>query len=97
MKKVYPRTRRSQRKYDLMWHYGMTIDEYDILFNKQKGKCALCQKPFKKVPYVDHDHKTGEVRGLLCYKCNTGLGFLGDNKKGLLKALEYLKGNHNVS
>jgi hypothetical protein len=71
---------------------------YKELFEKQNGLCAICGKEethtFKgkiKQLSIDHDHKTGEVRGLLCNKCNTGLGGFMDNVEFLLKAIQYLK------
>lgn len=55
-------------------NYGMTIEQYDVMFEFQGGVCALCKKPPKtRRLNVDHDHKTGRVRGLLCTMCNKGL------------------------
>ena len=62
----------------LKYEYGITLDDYNKMFNEQEGKCAICQRhqnELKKILYVDHDHKTGEVRGLLCKNCNVALGF----------------------
>lgn len=56
--------------------YGLTEDAYVKLWNSQGGKCAICSHSYRLV--VDHDHATGRVRGLLCAKCNTALGALGD-------------------
>lgn len=75
--------------------YGITLEEYNVLFLKQEGKCAICgvyQKDLSKRLYVDHDHKTGIIRGLLCYKCNTGLGQFNDNIKLIENTLNYLRG-----
>ncbi len=77
--------------------YGITQEEWDALFARQDGKCALCGssghngKRTAKL-YVDHCHDTGHIRGLLCHKCNGGLGALGDNEEGLLRALNYIRG-----
>lgn len=83
-----------QRRYTLSVH-GVTPQQFDKLLKKQKGLCALCkQEPTgkrTKVLQVDHDHKTGKIRGLLCNECNTALGRLGDDVKGLNRALKYLK------
>jgi len=50
---------------------GMTVEKYDAMLKSQKGKCALCGNPPKKIRLsVDHNHKTGNIRGLLCYRCN---------------------------
>jgi len=81
--------------------YGITIEEYDNLLTKQKGKCAVCQcKPKHKCKQqsylcIDHCHKTGKVRGLLCQVCNKALGMLKDDPQLLKTALNYLL-NENV-
>lgn len=75
--------------------FGLTPQEYNTLLDLQGGGCAICGlKPGeqKRRLNVDHDHETGEVRGILCSRCNSGLGVFGDNEEGLLKALEYLRG-----
>ncbi len=59
----------------LIKKYGITIDRYNEVFDKQNGVCAICKKPTKKKLFVDHDHQTGKVRGLLCSGCNMGIGF----------------------
>ena len=74
--------------------YGITLEEYNVLLAKQNGHCALCSAiPNGRRLHVDHDHETHVVRGLLCRKCNSGLGSLGDNEAGLLRALAYIRGN----
>lgn len=70
--------------------YRMTPEAFDALYQKQKGKCAICEEFKGQSLKIDHDHNTGQVRGLLCNKCNSGLGGLGDNIEGLRKALAYL-------
>lgn len=69
--------------------YGITLEEFEDLFAAQEYKCAICKTEPKK-PCVDHDHRTGKVRGVLCSGCNSALGALGDNLSGLLRAVEYL-------
>lgn len=69
--------------------YNIDIKHYDELYKKQGGRCLICNID-SEVLDVDHDHKTGEVRGLLCRSCNLGLGHFKDNKESLKKALEYL-------
>jgi hypothetical protein len=72
--------------------YGLTKEEYLKLFANQNNKCAICEISFDKVrACVDHSHKNGVVRGLLCDKCNKGLGSFNDNIPLLKKAIEYLK------
>ncbi len=86
------RTSNAARKY--VKRYGITIDEYDTLLRSQNGVCAICSRePVDGQRLaVDHDHKTGKVRGLLCFKCNTGLGHLGDSLDTLKRAVDYLSG-----
>lgn len=75
----------------LMAKYGLTPNEYYEMLNTQHGKCAICEKPITERKFtVDHDHKTGKVRGLLCFHCNTALGYLGDEVIILKRAIEYL-------
>jgi hypothetical protein len=73
--------------------YGMTRAEWKALVSEQDGCCAICGLRAEYVPSlaVDHCHKTGKVRGLLCRKCNTALGQLGDDPDRLRKAIEYLE------
>ncbi len=68
--------------------YKITYLEYLNLVEKQKGICALCNEP--KQLFIDHEHNTGQVRGLLCRNCNLGLGFFKDNLILLDKAKKYL-------
>ena len=80
------------RNNNLKRRYNITLEEYNILFEKQNGKCAICnKKQINKQLAVDHDHNTGKVRGLLCQNCNTGIGKFKDNPKLLLKAKAYLE------
>src|SRR6266550_1376817 len=59
--------------------YGLSEDVYQALLLKQGGLCAICGGPPKRRTLaVDHDHKSGEVRGLLCDRCNVGLGWIED-------------------
>lgn len=61
------------------------------MLDKQSGLCAICKGVFIGSPCVDHDHATGKVRGLLCLKCNFGIGSLQDNPMICFSAGEYLK------
>lgn len=74
--------------------YGLSIETYNKLLEEQDFCCALCERhisTFKKPLFVDHDHVSNRVRGLLCLGCNAGLGMLGDNIEGLQKAIKYLE------
>ena len=69
--------------------YGITIEFYDKMFNEQRGKCAICSNTGKLV--VDHNHKTNEIRALLCINCNWLLGQCKESFEILEKAMRYLK------
>lgn len=82
----------------LRYKYGITLDECEQMLVAQNHACGICRRPlpdkrFPKREYiVDHDHKTGAVRGILCHKCNTSLGGFGDDPETLKAALSYLQG-----
>lgn len=75
--------------------YGITLGEYNQLLKDQNGGCAICGTADvgkgRKYFCIDHNHKTGKVRGLLCPKCNQGIGLLQDSPRILITAAEYLK------
>lgn len=70
--------------------FRLTPELVEIIHRYQKGKCAICGHPLKK-RNIDHDHKTGEVRGILCWRCNKALGYFSDLIERLVAALEYLR------
>lgn len=76
------------------YNYGMTDEQYAALLDKQGGGCAICRTTEwngrHPVPHVDHDHRTGEVRGILCHACNLGLGKFRDDPGLLAAAIAYL-------
>jgi hypothetical protein len=82
------------RNYSYLSNYGITLEKYNELFEKQNGVCAICGTSTNKPLYIDHNHKTGEVRGLLCVKCNSGIGFFMDNSHLLISAIRYLDKNY---
>lgn len=70
--------------------YGLTLEDIDSLLFSQRCQCSICSKPLvegKRV--IDHDHESGEVRGILCYPCNQALGLLKDNIQSLENAIRY--------
>jgi hypothetical protein len=79
------------RNYHLRLRYGITAEEVDRLIEKQNGVCPICQTEPNRW-HVDHDHATGEVRGMLCHHCNTALGNLRDDVKRLERAIAHLRG-----
>jgi hypothetical protein len=70
--------------------YGLTLLDVELMKLWQGNKCECCRKPFVKTPHIDHDHATGEVRALLCGKCNNALGLFDDSIPLLLRAVAYL-------
>ncbi len=74
-------------------NYNLTQVRLEELLVEQNNACKICLRSFDKIRrVVDHDHKTGLVRGLLCNSCNTGLGKFADDPTSLQRASEYLKG-----
>jgi hypothetical protein len=71
--------------------YKITEEEFNKILKLQNNKCAICKKDFLKTPRVDHDHKTGGIRGLLCEKCNFLLGLCNEDVFILKEAIKYLK------
>jgi hypothetical protein len=91
-----PEAKHIKRIWDLHHVYGITLEQYDEMFTKQNGVCAICGKPETGKNQhgvvrlsVDHNHSTGEVRGLLCTRCNKHLGII-ENVDFVQKAQEYL-------
>lgn len=80
----------------LMKRYGLTVEQYNQMFAEQGGVCAICGQQevheYRRRLSVDHNHETGEVRGLLCHACNTGLGKFGESAERLQRAVNYLLG-----
>jgi hypothetical protein len=86
------RTRNRDRvRTKMMRRYGLSQETYDAMLAKQGGVCAICGNgPGRRRLAIDHCHKTGIVRGLLCGKCNGGIGALGDTAEGCYRAGHYL-------
>lgn len=73
--------------------FGITLKQYDEMLDAQGSRCAICGKTPEdngRRLAVDHDHNTGEIRGLLCVSCNMGLGKFGDDPTLIAKAIAYL-------
>lgn len=92
--------REKNRKYTIKKHYGLSMAAYDEMESRQEGRCAICGERPGDQPHtylkarrlhIDHDHKTGAIRELLCNGCNRALGFLGDRAEVALRAAVYLE------
>ena len=82
------------RETHLLRKYGITFEQYNKLLSDQGNKCKICETPFGQFQgdtYVDHCHKSGVVRGLLCRKCNAGIGQFSDRADLLASAIAYLE------
>lgn len=89
-----PRTKIRKRRALLKHKYGISLEDYEAMLEKQGGVCAACgdvetRKDTQHLA-VDHDHSTGVVRGILCQKCNTALGLLNDDPQRISALLNYL-------
>lgn len=91
----------SMRK-DRIKFQGLKYEKlYNELYKKQGGRCAICKRTLDEINKnkthtrfcIDHDHATGEIRGLLCNHCNLGLGYFCDDRYNLAQAIEYLSSN----
>lgn len=87
----------ARRASNLKWvyrtQYGISVEEFESLLNEQNSKCAICKQECStgKNLAIDHDHTSGMVRGLLCSRCNRGLGLFSDNPEMLEVAAKYLR------
>lgn len=98
-RRVFNKKRKEQNR-ELYYkkRYGITLLEYNTLLTNQDYKCAICKMSETNLKHgrntyfaVDHCHTTGKVRGLLCYKCNSVLGFVNDSTECLANAIKYLE------
>lgn len=85
----------NSRRFHYQNKYGLSLEQYDDMRIQQDHRCYICNEheldTHRKVLCVDHDHDTGEVRKLLCSKCNQGLGLFNDSSGLLAKASKYLE------
>jgi hypothetical protein len=91
-RKHYSSHREVWRAYTRYRKYGLTSEQFDELLARQKSACAVCRQQFSDElkPCVDHDKYTGMVRGLLCDRCNVGIGCLKHDRQVLQGAMAYL-------
>ena len=81
-----------KRECALIRKYGITIKEFDKMIENQFHKCPICNRDFREKikPVVDHCHKTGKIRGILCYGCNVSIGQFQESKEIFINAMNYL-------
>lgn len=95
-KKYRDKTVEQRRVYMMAWRYGLTVEDWDKLFTSQGRCCAICRgaEPDRRRGWaVDHDHRTGRVRGILCSTCNLVLGMFKDSADRHDAASAYLRAN----
>ena len=95
MRAYYQANKSAFQDRQLKRKYGLTRSEFDALYAKQKGRCAICGCKPERPLHVDHDHRTKAVRGLLCGDCNTGIGLLRESLQTLKNALAYLQSHQS--
>jgi hypothetical protein len=88
--------KKSWREKDLYKKYNLSMDEFENMLKSQDYKCQICKRSLEKYSAVDHDHKTGKIRGLLCRKCNLGLGAAKDSTEVLENMIKYLEIHENM-
>jgi hypothetical protein len=93
------RYRRNTRRTQLRVNYGITPDDLNGMITSQGGVCAICQRSLDSstkwlIPHVDHDHKTGKVRALLCGRCNAAIGLFDDNTAVIRASADYIDQHH---
>lgn len=101
-RRATPEVKAYMREWWLKNNYGISAEIYEKMLKAQHGVCAICGEPERLIRQgkvmplaVDHDHTTGEVRGLLCAKCNRAIGILTD--EGVLVAADYIRGGAHGS
>jgi Autographiviridae endonuclease VII len=87
-----PDRKAADREGHLKRKFGITLADYDRLLDEQGGVCAICgeARPEERTLHVDHDHETGVIRGLLCFRCNNSLGDLREDVELFRRATDYL-------
>jgi hypothetical protein len=89
-----------KKQWGYLKKYGIDEEYFEALYQAFRGRCGICGYPLKREvrgkgtegrACIDHDHKTGNIRGILCHRCNSGLGLFRDSVELLQKAKEYLQ------
>lgn len=98
-KKINKEKKIINREKLLKTNYNMSLKQYNEIFVKQNGCCAICKKHQSELSItlaVDHNHETGKIRGLLCQNCNRALGHFQDNINTMQNAILYIKKYNNT-
>lgn len=94
-RRYYAENKEKFRDYSRQRRYGLTPEAFNELLDSQGGKCAVCGTNEYvgpgKCPHIDHDHKTGKIRGLVCVRCNVLLGMAQDQHERFIAAIRYLE------
>jgi hypothetical protein len=85
--RLYPERRKARK---IKYLYGLTMARFTGLLATQGAKCAICEMDISRRPYIDHEHSTGIVRGMLCALCNYALGGFRDNPHLMRRAADYV-------
>jgi hypothetical protein len=91
---AYAARQESVRRHKLKTKYGITLEDFDRMFEEQNGICAICPRQIQRSGYgthIDHDHTTKVVRSLLCLQCNTALGKMNEDERIILSMLAYVR------
>jgi hypothetical protein len=87
-----PQRKAYNQSWKLKKRYGLTIEDYNTMLASQAGCCAICKRELSNTKIcVDHNHTIGTIRGLLCSRCNTGIGQFLDDVNIMQAAINYLK------
>lgn len=90
----YAKNKEAAAAYHRQTKYNVTTEQFNAMLSEQQNKCCICHKSFQdlsqKARHIDHNHKTGQVRGILCTNCNTLLGHAKDSINILNSAINYL-------
>jgi hypothetical protein len=87
-----PQKKLADRKSYLKRTYGITVEDYELMLTEQGGVCSICKepRPEERTLHIDHDHETGVIRGLLCFRCNNALGDFRERWELFQAAADYL-------
>jgi len=92
-----PKNKEKKWAYTIKKKYGLSSEGYYKILDEQNGVCAICfREPKKRRLHVDHNHSTGKIRGLLCFRCNYGLSWLSGDPVKFRRAADYLEGRECV-